>query len=181
MADHIIPARPIIEELDQWFRNARVYTYGNPTQQSLKLLRHLGKLCESQQKMENLEVAKSVGEMLTTAVGLLGFLPYDKDVISESFDKFLPKTFNRSKQKITLEIARHTVQFSEEVISCFEGGGGPNAGSMLAMRVDLLLYQLRILCRNSGLEFDRVFYNAAQSLLKKKGQMNELGLFEPTN
>ncbi|AXF51111.1 hypothetical protein MLDJOKPK_00212 [Salmonella phage SPAsTU] len=165
-----------IHAVNEWYQTTGVYTHGSYEQQRTKLYRCLGEIAEGVQKMDNLKVAAGIGRAIWTFIGLQHFSEPAKDVpLHAQMDHYVALKIRGSAPHVAL----HSVMLNAmDLVWNTPKEGDFDLHSFLKIFGDTLM-ALRSLCSATGLEFDRVVYNGHYSLIRKKGQMNELGMFIP--
>lgn len=180
MSDVTYPVTPNFVRVHQWNTDALIYKHGSLMQQALKLYRHLGDISEGVQKMNNLAVAKGLGNYMVSLVGLAAFAKIEPVVLGEMYDLEGGRAYKSSQAAIVTGLVKETVQLVKALEHLSTVPDDADSRGFARYRAGELFACVKQLASRSAVVLDRTVVNATDCLCKKTGKMNEFGLFEPT-
>lgn len=180
MSDIAYPVTPNFVRVHQWNTDALIYRHGSLLQQALKLYRHLGDISEGVQKMNNLAVAKGLGNYVVSLVGLAAFAKIEPAALGEMYDLEGGRAYKSSPVAVVTDLVKETAQMVKALENLSKAPGDADSRGYARYRAGELFSCVKQLAISSGIILDRTVVNATDCLCKKVGKMNEFGLFEPT-
>ena len=177
MSDRIYPVLKNFERVDTWNTESDIYRHGNVHQQSLKMYRHLGELCEGVQKMKQLEVASAMGKFVVALVGVASFAGVDAQELDELYSYAGRKATPCTPAQAACNLVRSTTSMVNDINQWLSPAGTQMARAIATSSICEVFCLLKQNASLNAVVLDRTIENATNVLCAKKGKMDEFGLF----
>lgn len=179
MSDVQYPVLPSFESVHAWNIQSDIYKHGTLLQQTLKLFRHLGEISEGVQKMHNLEVSSGIGKLVVSLVGAVSFGGITPKRLAELCDASGVRVARVNPAYHVNDVAKTLVDLTRALMRLETDPENDVDAGITEYQITELFARLKGLAHRSGLVFDRSVINAATTLYKKKGKLDEFGIFQP--
>ncbi|ANZ49322.1 hypothetical protein HUXLEY_240 [Erwinia phage vB_EamM_Huxley] len=179
MSDKAYPVLKNFERVDTWNTNSDIYRHGNVHQQSLKMYRHLGDLCEGVQKMKQLDVASAMGKFVVALVGVASFAGVDAEELDELYSYAGRKATACTPAQAACNLVRSTTSMVNDINQWLSPAGTQMARAIATSSICEVFCLLKQNASLNAVVLDRTIENATNCLLKKTGKMDEFGIFHP--
>lgn len=177
MSDRTYPVLKNFERVDTWNTESDIYRHGNVHQQSLKMYRHLGELCEGVQKMKQLEVASAMGKFVVALVGVASFAGVDAHELDELYSYAGRKATPCTPAQAACNLVRSTTSMVNDINQWLSPAGTQMARAIATSSICEVFCLLKQNATLNAVVLDRTIENATNVLCAKKGKMDEFGLF----
>lgn len=179
MSDVQYPVLKNFERVEEWNTNSDIYRHGNVHQQSLKMYRHLGELCEGVQKMKQLDVAAAMGKFAVALVGVASFAGVDPDELSELYSYSGRKATPCTPSEAACNLVRSTTSMVNDINQWLSPAGTQMARAIATSSICEVFCLLKQNASINAVVLDRTIENATNALCAKRGKMDEFGIFHP--
>lgn len=181
MSDRTYPVLNNFERVDTWNTESDIYRHGNVHQQSLKMYRHLGELCEGVQKMKQLDVASAMGKFVVALVGVASFAGIDAQELDELYSYAGRKATACTPAQAACNLVRSTTSMVNDINQWLSPAGTQMARAIATSSVCEVFCLLKQNASLNAVVLDRTIENATNGLCAKKGKMDEFGIFHPND